>query len=278
MTFNKLITTLFATLLIQSCAMNIEFIAASDPHLNGTAERYEANLKCIENMNSLREIQPQFVWMLGDVTDDCKQKEWEEYTSLYGVSGEGELNYPVMECFGNHDGNIDGIVRNGIKERNKHRAFKIYTDTLGLHYSWDIKGVHFINLNLYPANEWDPNCDWCKYFHESFREAQNSLDFLIEDLRRNVGKSNRPVIIAFHIGYDEFSKLWWTDNDRNNFYNVIKDYNVIAIFQGHNHSVGCTDWNGIPVWAVGSTQNGSAPGTFLMLTTNRKGYLQVKEY
>lgn len=261
-----------------SCGPSVHFIATSDPHFNGTEENYQVNCMAVDTMNQLKDFGPDFVWVLGDLTDGAKEKEWQQYTEVYGLRGEKRLRYPVMECFGNHDGNIDGIVRKGIQARNKSRAFKIHTDSLGLHYSWDIKGVHFVNLNLYPADGWDPTCEWCKYFKESFREAQNSLTFLEQDLHEQVGRSKRPVVLAFHLGYDDFSKLWWTESDRKAFYEVIKDYNIIAIFHGHNHAVIHQQWRNIPIWSVGSPQSGKKLGTFLLVKVNRKGECQVKPY
>lgn len=183
----------------------------------------------VDDMNRLvsdslmrsKHIQPEFVWMLGDMTDAGTRAQWDQYEAVYGLNGEHLLRYPVMECFGNHDGGVDGIVRSNLRERNKKRAIPVNTDSLGLHYSWDMNGVHFVNLNLYPGNDWDPSCDWCKYFHESFREPQFSLRFLEEDLKLHVGETGRPIILAFHIGFDDFSRLWWTDNDRERFFQTI---------------------------------------------------------
>ncbi len=280
------IAFLFLCTLSLSSRAQVAFIVTSDTHFDGDSTNYAVNKMMAEDFNRLQEIRPPgskkrlypgFVWVLGDLTDSGTEDQWEDYEEIYGLKGEGVVQYPVFECFGNHDGNIDGVVRTGIRKRNKKREMNINTDTLGLHYSWDMGGIHFVNLNLYPANEWDPDCDWCKYFKESFREAQNSLEFLEKDLLKRVGASGIPVVIAFHIGYDDFGKLWWTDSDREKFWNVINGYNVAAIFHGHNHAVEKRNWKGIDVWAVGSPQHGDKTGSYLVVEADRNGEIVVFE-
>lgn len=271
-------------LVLGSCSDRIVFIIASDPHFTGDSASYAINREMVEDMNTLSgmdcpegegTLHPRFVWMLGDMTDGGKQEQWKQYTDVYGLNGENLLKYPLFECFGNHDGNVDGIVREEIRQRNDQRKTNVNTDTLGLHYSWDMKNIHFVNLNLYPANDWDPGCDWCKYFKESFREAERSLDFLAKDLKNRVGDSGRPVVLAFHLGFDDFGKQWWTESDREIFYQVIKDYNVTAIFNGHNHQVGKRTWRGIDVWAAGSPRHDQNTGDYLVVSIDKKGKATV---
>lgn len=270
----------------KNCFSQFAFIVVSDPHFTGDSLCYEINRKMVEDMNSLSRIdgpgkykksKPGFVWMLGDMTDSGQENQFLQYDALYGLNGENVLKYPVMECFGNHDGNSDGIVRSQIRIRNTQRKLKTHVSSNGLHYSWDKRGIHFVNLNLYPANAWDPDCEWCKYFKESFREAENSLEFLEQDLRDRVGDSGKPVILAFHLGFDDFGLKWWTERDREKFYNVIQQYNVIAIFQGHNHSVGKFNWNNIDVWAAGSPRHDAATGEYLVVQVSKTGELSVYE-
>lgn len=257
--------------LITSCQSQHAFLVVSDLHYNGTAAQDSINLQIVEDMNALQEkISPDFVWVLGDITNSGKEDEWNQYIATYGLNGEAKLKYPVFECFGNHDGNVDGYVRTAIKERNKNRSYKIHTDLTGLHYLWKRKGMFFINLNLYPANEWDAGCDWCKYFKESFREAQYSLSFLKECLSEQVKSKKIPVIIAFHIGYDDFGLKWWTDTDRDKFHETIKDYNVVAIFHGHNHQIIQTNNNGIATIGVGAPQTNIHTGNYIVVRKNSK--------
>lgn len=284
-TYN-IFTILFCFVLLTSCNRTLSFIVVSDLHFRGDSISYMKNKEVVEDMNLIDKnchsnklyncVHPLFAWILGDLTDSGTAEQWIQYEKLYGLNGEGLLKYPVFECFGNHDGGVKGIVRSQIKVRNKKRYKTVYTDSLGLHYSWDIGNIHFVNLNLYPMNEWDSACDWCKYFKDSFKEAEYSLRFLEKDLKEHVGDTNRPVILGFHIGFDEFSLKWWTENSRNEFYDVIQDYNVIAIFHGHNHDFQKYSWRGIPVWSVGSSMHDDEVGEYLIVEVRCGGDISVK--
>ncbi len=64
---------------------------------------------------------------------------------------------------------------------------------------------------------------------------------------------NLPVYIFFHyflpdywVNYD-----WMPAQDKEDFYNVIKDYNIKAIINGHIHTSYCGYWHNIPIIGVG---------------------------
>ena len=80
----------------------------------------------------------------------------------------------------------------------------------------------------------------------------------------------------FHYGWDSFSTLWWTEAEQENFYDVIKGYNVAAIFTGHNHATGYLKWKGIDVYSAGSPQSGLKTGSFLFVQAG-KDSLHVME-
>jgi cytolysin (calcineurin-like family phosphatase) len=117
-----------------------------------------------------------------------------------------------------------------------------------MHSSWDWGGVHFVNLNLYPGG---------------LGAADKSLAFLVDDLAQKVGSSHRPVILFHHYGFDAFSceDRWWTEPERETYYAAIKDYNVIAIFNGHLHSQGHLQWHGLDAFIAGK----AADGNFLVV-------------
>jgi cytolysin (calcineurin-like family phosphatase) len=173
---------------------------------------------------------------------------------------------PVYENYGNHDGDTSGVVRSGIRERNKNRKNLKNISDNGLHYSWDWGKYHFVSLGSYPSDKWDSTCGWCHYFKNSFREPQKSLSFLKEDLQQYGYK--KKIIIYFHYGWDSFSKLWWTEDEQEKFYDVIKDYNIAAIFTGHNHATGYLKWKGIDVYSAGSPQSGKKTGSFLLVNAS----------
>ncbi len=200
---------------------------------------------------------PVGVLVAGDLTDTGEYLNWNGYWLLhrhdgfrcdFGIGGEGRIKYPVFESYGNHDiTNNRTVVINGIKERNRRRE-GLRLSPEGLHSSWDWGSVHFVNLNLYPGGP---------------GTANNSLAFLKDDLAQKVVGSHRPVILFHHYGFDSFSceERWWTDAEREAYYETVKDYNVIAIFNGHLHAQDHLQWHGMDAFIAGK----AADGNFLVV-------------
>lgn len=101
-------------------------------------------------------------------------------------------------------------------------------------YSWDWHDVHFVQLNVAPANGFiDPDGPDGDTVPLMMRDA---LAFLQADLALNVGSTGRPVVLFHHYGFDSFSTDgWWADVHRRDYWNAIANYNVIGIFTGHRH-------------------------------------------
>ena len=89
-------------------------------------------------------------------------------------------------------------------------------------------------------------------------------------------KKKTKVILYFHYGWDDFSQLWWTRQEQQNFYKAIKDYNIAAIFTGHNNATGYIKWNGIDVYSAGSPQSGARTGSFLYVSAQKDSLYVVK--
>ncbi|MDZ7738511.1 MAG: metallophosphoesterase [Bacteroidales bacterium] len=252
----------------------------SDLHYDSTEVRKVVMDSVIQRVNEMKPSQNDgeinSVIVLGDITQDGTEYQWNNFVSSFGLNGEAGLKYPVYEFAGNHDGNIDGVVRNSIRKRNTERNNISGISENGLHYSWDIGNFHFVALGIYPGLEWDPDCEWCHYFKESFRDPEMSLAFLKKDLKENLKDKKQPVILCFHYGWDDFSLLWWTEDEQESFYQEIKDYNVKGIFHGHNHSVDHYYWKGIDVWSAGSPQSGEKTGNFMLVKLTADS-LQVKK-
>jgi cytolysin (calcineurin-like family phosphatase) len=259
------------------------FLVVSDSHY-GKSDR-QKNVETINRMNGIGGLDlpgwlsgkvgmPLGVIHCGDILDNANDTAYQQFEEDYGLTGNGLLKFPVYETFGNHDGGLDQVVRQGTIRRNPLRPALVAISDNGLHYSWDWNGVHFVNLGSYPGNEWIDTCGWCHYFKDPFREPLFSRRFLQDDLLNNVGSSGRPVVIIQHYGWDGFSKLWWTEPDRDSLAATIKPYQVIGIFHGHSHAVEHRTWNGIPIWSAGSTVKGEEPGNILVVKF-RKGKLHV---
>lgn len=181
---------------------------------------------------------PLGVLHIGDITNNGTKPQWEMFVRDYGLTGrEGRPVWPVYEAFGNHDGGANLPVRNGIRERNKKRVGLAAISENGLHYSWDWGGIHFVNCGISPGTTIHPY------------DPEHSLEFLEQDLRKNVADSGRPVVLMHHFGFDkEHSLSWWPEEWRTNYCNAIKGYNVIAILHGHAHKSSIYQWNGIDVY------------------------------
>jgi len=233
---------------------DITFFALADLHYVSVPSGNAAQTSIVDNMNALPGSDypvsvgggkvhiPRGVLTIGDLVDDAQDAEWVNYTADYGVNGEGRINYPVYEGYGNHDYHGGRMVAlNGIINRNPLRPYVTNISANGLHYSWDWDSVHFICLNVFPGNTQGTAMTDPKY----------SYDFVVSDLQQNVGTSGRPVVIMHHFGYDSWGFSCWPGVDQDAFYNVIKNYNVIGIFWGHTHSSTRINWLGIDTFNVG---------------------------
>ncbi len=176
--------------------------------------------------------------------------------------------------------------------RTRERIPKVNSSYPNIHYSWDWEDVHFVQLNVFPGDS-----------PVEFKPLQNpfkSLSFLKEDLKKYVGNSGRPVVLAHHYGLDEFSMgnvgggpthpmaEFWTKEHRDAYWDVIQPYNIIAIFAGHAHlcqTVCYLPWDGnaigeknvgqgfIPTFTSGAAREGK----YLDCEINEKELI-VKRY
>jgi len=243
---------------------DVTFFVATDSHYgaNQLRENEDVNKQAIYDMNQLPNnaypeifggyVQiPKALVMTGDLTDAggywqwyglsfFRFLTWDGFISDYGLNGENLLNFPILEGFGNHDLLSWGDwVKSSIKDRNLRRNESIKLSENGLHYSWDWEDVHYIQLNIYPGDT---------------DEAAYSLSFLKNDLLYNLKDRNMPIILFHHYGFDGYSDDWWSSEERQNYFDVIKDYNVVAIFQGHQHDTFHLVWKGLDVFSSGDIQ------------------------
>ena len=105
-----------------------------------------------------------------------------------------------------------------------------------MHYSWDWNNIHFVSLGISPGTTTHPY------------DPEQSIVFAAEDLKKNVGDSGRPVILLHHFGFDPHSLGWWPEAWRVAYFDLIKDYNVLAIIHGHAHESFIYQWNGFDVY------------------------------
>jgi len=277
----SILAGLLGIVILTSCSSSgFSFVVMSDVHLQGGNPRQQQILDSmfylannaegiIRDSTGQSVSKPFALFVTGDLTDSGTPEAWKEFEEIFGLNGKGVLQMPVYETFGNHDGGVNGAVREGIRTRNTLRKDVVMTSENGLHYALEKKGYLFVVLGSYPGNEWDPECEWCHYFKDSFREADGSLAFLENTLKVNREDRNLPVFLFFHYGWDDFSKLWWTPAEQDRFYNTIKDSRISGIFHGHNHQIDAYSWRGYDVFIAGSPQRGEKTGDALFVSVSR---------
>ena len=189
----------------------------------------------------------------GGAHEKMQVTEFAAFERDFGLTGsDGKLKFPCYEVHGNHDApRGTGLVVEGIQARNKKRPGVKNISTNGQHYSWDWgpaeSKVHFINLGIVvgtPGDKENPR----RY------NPLDSLEFLQDDLQKNVGDSGRPVVITHHVDVQRYSTPCDTDPknatkewhpcDARGFHTAIAKYNVVAILYGHTHARNVLKWNG----------------------------------
>lgn len=245
----------------------VTLVVTSDPHYRLDDERAGENRLTILHINEIADgllrwpeelggdqvAAPHAVAALGDLIDDGDKADvtaiqWARYVEHFGHDGgDGLLRFPVLEGWGNHDGPPEGMERHGfstqrkLRQRNAShlRAGRIqHLSDNGLHYSWQWGGVHFVQVNIYPADHPHPLVRYTPQWHD----PQGALSFLIKDLETHVGDSGRPVIIMGHTGFDSD---WWHYESKTAFYEALRGYRVLAYLYGHT-GTGVKPWRPRP--------------------------------
>ena len=228
---------------------DLTFFAVSDTHYGlGGSDGAATNPLLVDKMNGLpgttypanlggKVSQPRGVLHIGDITNNGKKEQWEMFVKDYGLTGrDGRLAYPVYEAYGNHDGGPNSPVRDGIRQRNTRRAGLTTISTNGLHYCWDWEGIHFVNLGIAPGLTTRPY------------DPEYSMEFLEEVVQKHV-KKGEPLILMHHFGFDKGHSLgWWSEDRRQQYHELIKDKNVLAIIHGHAHEPYIYQWEGLDIY------------------------------
>ena len=177
----------------------------------------------------------------GDLTEDGKPEEWQQFAAFYGLQsgmpepkpapnsgppGPGE-RLPVFECVGNHDWDSEEYVIRQVAARHG-----------GNYYSIDYGDLHLASLSAGPD--------------------ETGLKWLKRDLAAT-GRQ-RPVFLYMHYPLvGPYSDYWWAAKPAltENFAQVISGFNIIAILHGHYHAPGCYKWRGLDVYNIGSIKHGA---------------------
>ncbi len=199
--------------------------------------------------------------MAGDLTTGGGVEELGAYRTVWepGTLGNWTFPFTVLPGLGNHDLTDVGTSGGAGAPSSAQRMWD-YVGTVaqyynidkssfgqlgaddgnGTHnYSWDWGGVHYVQLNTWAGETTQGNAP-----------LSAGLVWLANDLKQNVANSTKPVVLFQHydllslgIGDSVYDPLentsfatWWTISNYTQFWNVIRDYNVIATFSGHVHA------------------------------------------
>lgn len=154
--------------------------------------------------------------------------------------------YRVYCTAGNHDTYTAWPYRKPVfrfLEKTYHANYNIFDFNSSGCYAHINRGVLFINAGIYPKN------------------LGKIKHYLL-----SVGKKN-PVVFVYHYATAKETPLndWWKDEEKDAFWNVIKDYNVQLIINGHDHETRMDIWHGIPCLL------GSGDNSYMRATFNNKG-------
>ncbi len=163
------------------------------------------------------------------------------------------LQYPILFGLGNHETLSDETPENAKRmfDYLETRMANTHIDPQSGNYSWDWQGVHMVQLNTWAGDKTSV------YVH-----ASDGLSWLASDLRTYVGNSTKPVMLFQHYMLSNVYpwRVSTADNDDffptdenaidslgnrtgqgyQSFYNIVKNYNVVAMFGGHIHCLGLT--------------------------------------
>ncbi|MED0858106.1 metallophosphoesterase, partial [Bacillus pseudomycoides] len=232
------------------------FVVTSDPQYpwtdktdNGQTESESEKKRRSEQLireqyNSINEYTSQLTGMTeatpvlinGDLTAFGHPWQWDKMESLLGI-----LKSPIFMGLGNHDieNNIDDCLSNScVRSSMNHytERMEIYNLTRydrkgdypnnshkfgSFAYSIDLGPIHFVQLNNYPTMT----------FMISEYTMEDSLNWLEQDLKE-ANQYGQAIIVNMH------EPSGWkkgTQEQKNRFENLLKTYNVKAVFAGHYH-------------------------------------------
>lgn len=277
---------------------NIKFLATGDPQYQNspsdtegrTAERALTDATMGELNTLLNTGTYSGLIVAGDLTMWSKREEFWAYEKarepmkdLY-YEGLGNHDMVIGNCLAGFWEKCPDAIENDVKRTRRSQYINGQKKDITLnfqgdlpHYSWDWGDVHFVQLNLFPGMrtskaEHDGN--------EYDLDPKASFMFLINDLLFKVSNSGKPVVLIhhYHIGANE-----WNEAEKKAYWDIISNYNVIAIITGHahfpNNSSGTAKWNYVWPRPAGTTLGPDEIPTFIVGATLAGRYttFEIKE-
>jgi predicted phosphodiesterase len=214
----------------------LKFIIVSDTHytINGIRPDKQDNVSKILSTNDI-----DCVLAVGDLTDvgadgsvDCVQGSCVKTNDELGSLRKNfvdviDKHIDVYMCHGNHDTYTIGFwlnicncclsqknypVTNYIKDYNRRHKIDYYHENC---YMFKKKNIRFISLGLYPDSSAIQFLKNVKIFSDTI--------------------FSEKIVIFFHFNMEGQYSDWWSDVEKETFYDTIKDLNILCICVGHRH-------------------------------------------
>ena len=258
----------------------LSFAAVADPQFNWNINAQRAAIRNVRAQYTLDKVYNndayRGVLVAGDLTEHTAKWEILQFynsllpedeveTELGAILNQSKKLDRLYEGLGNHDmakgtccsgtGSADDCVCESelldIINRGERQG---QLRSQPPHYSWEWDGIHFVQLNLEPADEPE------KVRNGASRDPQDALQFLKAEL--DEAGPDKNVILVHHYGLDRFSIKWWSDENKQAYADAIRDYRVVAIVTGHLHwsrepSRLQQCWNGVTAVTVGAARAGA---------------------
>lgn len=253
-----------ATAALRSDGKGFSFAFISDCHIRPELKAAEGCAACFEQISA---SDHDFVINGGDHVEDALEASRERATmlmDLYQRTERRHLRKPVRHVLGNHD--CLGVFANsGIDPSSADYGKQFYIDRFGpRYYAFDHKGVHFVVLDSVGLTE-DRN-------YEGRVDAQQ-LEWLRSDLTaqpkgvRIVVVTHIPLVTAMQC-YEPESWLntphnWTFVVNGREVLRILRDYNVLAVLQGHSHVFEQIDLGGVRFISTGAVAGADWRGSFL---------------
>ncbi|MFC0273342.1 metallophosphoesterase family protein [Metabacillus herbersteinensis] len=196
---------------------DLVFPVISDVHIKKTGTKdIQKFSNTLHQLNEVVPKQDAFV-IVGDLTDYGFTEEYDRFMSVYNA---GKQSRAVsMMAIGNHD------YWNGLSVADAQKRFLEKTGMSSIYYHKVIKGYHFIVLGTEDGRT-----------EGTFSTKQ--IKWLGEKLKQASADDRKKPIFVFHhqpIKDTVYGSEWGFSENRDLFYNTLKEFPQAITFSGHTH-------------------------------------------
>ncbi|MFD6442722.1 metallophosphoesterase family protein, partial [Peribacillus sp. NPDC060186] len=196
---------------------DLVFPVISDIHIQRQSDDFlNKFVTTLEQLNKVAPKQDAFV-VVGDLTDLGTELEYDKFMSAYNPRKQSKA--VSMFAIGNHD------YWNGLSAADSQKRFCEKTGMESHFYHKVIKGYHFIVLATEDGNT-------------SGTFSVNQIEWMGEQLKiANADDSKKPIFVFHHqpIKGTIYGSEWGFSQNRDLFYDTLKEYPQVVTFSGHTH-------------------------------------------